>query len=274
MRPPLAINSTDPPPELIEAIKARDDSVLDWLRSQVARKMLEEIAENDNSEEVQEHLAGIQAQFYTPEPTLGLLPWNPREVLELERWSEPNMPHADLPPTQRHGHLKRVLASTILLRNAGHIAVPESLSEAAFFVETSAAALIRLTESAIAIGGEWPYLTLQFLLWFYCSQRCAIIRPFTAFSILLLFTSQHDRFQESDVVGVCRWCVAVEEFSRAALGSDVASDAWLIGLNTYEDQNGRREIWADVATRVLIGGHFAPGVADLADIVKRLTRRA
>jgi len=49
----------DPPPKLGEAIAAREDSVLDWLRSQVSRKMLEEIAENDRGEEVKEHLAGI-----------------------------------------------------------------------------------------------------------------------------------------------------------------------------------------------------------------------
>ena len=248
--------------------------MLDWLRSQVSRKMLEEIAENERGEEVQEHLAGIQAQLYTPGPTLGLLPWNPREVLELERWSEPDIPTRDLPPTPRHGHLKRALASTILLRNAGHIADPERTSEEALFVETSVATLIRLTESALAIGGELPYFTLQFLFWLYCSQRCAIIRPFVAFSILLLITAQHDRFQESDIAGVCRWCIAVEKFSRTALGSDVASDAWLIGLRTYEDQNGRREIWADVATRVLADGYSAPASANLADLLKRLTHRA
>jgi hypothetical protein len=264
----------DPPPKLREAIAAREDSALDWLRSQVNRKMLEEIAENDRGEEAHQHMAGIEAQLYAPEPTLGLLPWNPREVLELERWSEPDLPTRDLPPTQRHGHLKRALASTILLRNAGHIADPERTSEEAFFIETSAATLIRLTESALAIGGELPYFTLQFLLWLYCSQRCAIIRPFAAFSILLLLTAQHDRFQESDIADVCTWCIAVEEFSRTALGSDVASDAWLIGLSTYEDRNGRREIWADVASRVLADGHCAPVGANLADLSKRLTRPA
>ena len=271
---PLATNPMDPPPKLVEAIAAREGASLDWLRSQVSRKMLEEIAENDRGEQVQEHLAGIQAQLYTPEPILGLLPWNPREVLELERWSKPDTATLDRPPTQRRGHLKRAVASTILLRNAGHIADPERNSEEAYFVETSVDSLIRLTESALAIGGELPCCTLQFFLWLYCSQRCAIIRPFAALCMLLLLAAQCGRFPESDIAGVCRWCIAVEEFSRTALGSDVASDAWLIGLSTYEDTKGRREIWADAATRVLACVHSTPGDANLADLSKRLTRRA
>jgi hypothetical protein len=44
-------------------------------------------------------------------------------------------------------------------------------------------------------------------------------------------------------------------------------------LNGHEDRRGGREIWADVATRVLTGGHSAHAAANLADLSKRLTRR-
>src|SRR5438128_2715846 len=82
-------------------------------------------------------------------------------------------------PGQRR-HTKRLMACTILLRNVGHLDNTQRHSEEEFFIETSAATLLRLTESALAIGGDLPYLAVQFLLWLYRIQPYPMMRAFTA----------------------------------------------------------------------------------------------
>lgn len=260
---PIPSNPVAIPPRFTELVPPDEESVLEWLRKNVSRKMLEEIAGKDRGDQTREHFAALHEQLYSPKAALGLLAWNPREVLELERWNSPDL---------TSGHIKRLLATTILLRNAGHIADARSLSEEEFFVETSVATLIRFTESAIALGGELPYLSLKFLFWVYGSLGYAIIRPFTGFSAVLLMAVDWQRFQESDIAVACHWCVAVEECSRVILGTDIGSDTWLIGLSSYEDSEDRRNIWGDVATAVVRAGGQASvdRFCCLTDLAKRV----
>src|SRR5580700_338580 len=108
-------------------------ALLDWVRTKVTLPLLEEISANDYGEETADHLAGIQAQL-APNPTLGLLPWCPREVLQLERWNEPDSGSPDRPPSDERGHLKRLLACVILLRNGAYVTGPFGLSEEDYFL--------------------------------------------------------------------------------------------------------------------------------------------
>ena len=109
-----------------------DRALLEWIQAKVSRPMLEEISLNDYGEESADHLAGIQAQL-TAHPPLGMLPWCPREVLELERWNDPDHPYMDKPPSGARGHIKRLLACTILLRNGAYVSGPYGLSDEDFF---------------------------------------------------------------------------------------------------------------------------------------------
>jgi hypothetical protein len=235
--------------------------------------MVEEIAANDYGEDVHEHLSGIENQLHGDQPLLGLLPWHPREVLELERWAEPDRPCAEAEPTGRRGHVRRLLATTILLRNAGRIQAPEQTGEEEFFVETSVATVARLALSAVALEEEARYLALQFLLWFYQAQASAIIRPFTAFAVLLLSVTERQRFQDADISDACKWCIAVEYASRVALGRTVASAAWLVGLSTYELGVGRGAAWRDLSAAVVRREDLAscPALSCVADLSARLT---
>ena len=147
--------------------------------------MLEEIAANDRGEDTAKNLAGIQAQL-SPRPPLGLLPWWPREVLELERWSEPDRRHDGQPPSGERGHLKRLLACTVLLRNAAYVTSrPDPFDfDEEFFLETSAASVVRLTGRALAL--RIPGGALGFLLWLFESQPYPGFQPFVAFCIVAL----------------------------------------------------------------------------------------
>jgi len=113
--------------------------------------------------------------------------------------------------------------------------------------------LIRFTESAIAISGDVSRLALQFVLWVSTAQDHLALRPFAALCVLLLAINEGCE----DIRRIWEWCIAVEMQARTALGNEVESEVWLIGLNSYEEMKDRRKIWADVAGKLLVknSGH-------------------
>jgi hypothetical protein len=241
---------TDTVPEFLLAIAtASECTLVEWLQTKVSLLMLEEISANDYGQESAEHLAGIQAQL-AADPPLGMLPWCPREVLELERWNDPDYPSMDKPPSGARGHIKRLLACTILLRNGAYVNGPYGLSEEDFFLQTSAASLVRLTQSALAL--EIPVLGLGFMLWLFEVQPHAGLRPFTAFCALALAAATgFGSASEREIIQACSWVDAEEARSRDALGHDVDSERWLIGINSYEGLRDRAEDWLLVARQAL-----------------------
>jgi hypothetical protein len=231
------------PGALLAIATPSEDGLLEWLKTKVSRVMLEEVSANDWGEDTAVHLAGILAQL-APHPPLGLLPWHPREVLELERWSEPDQAAQDNPPSGERGHLKRLLACTILLGNAAYVSGQYDLSEEDFFLQTSAASLLQLTRSAMALG--IPDVALGFTLWLFEAQLHPGVRPFTAFCALALASVVgFGEASEQEIVEVCGWVDAEEARCRSSLGSDVDSERWLIGVSFYEAD--RRERWLLVA---------------------------
>jgi len=228
--------------------------LLNWASNRVSPAMLEEIARNDRGEEAAEHLSALRAQLRARAP-LGLLPWYPREVLELERWNEPD---------GLAGHWKRLLACTILLRNVGHVTVT-AISDEEFFVETSSPAVIQLVCSAIVVEGEAPVLATRLLLWLYGAQLHPAFRPFVAFGIVLLAAhcrnlsvprrTRHSKRRPEkplsvDIATLSVWMIEVESSARELLGDEVRTEDWLFGLNGYEQ---RRQSWISTAQSILAG---------------------
>jgi hypothetical protein len=85
----------------------------------------------------------------------------------------------------------------------------------------------------------------------------------------------HERLRDLNVAEVCQWCIAVEEQSRKALGTRVASELWLIGLSTYEDRKGHRGRWADLTNTLLAArgkDHPYATPVILLDLAKRLAK--
>jgi hypothetical protein len=234
------------PANLRELAPQSDCALLDWLRDRVSRLMIEEISKNDYGRCPLENFAAVELQLRA-DPSLGFLQYVPREVLELERWNEPEL---DEPPSGQQGHVKRLLACTILLRNVACTAATEEPQE--FFVETSAASLIQLTRSAIVLDGEVPHLAIRFLLWVYGTHSHPAFRPFAAFSVLLLTAYiGPERLPGLNFSDVCAWVLAVEAHCREMLGWRVESERWLVGLSSYEDDKRRRTWWEDTARHIL-----------------------
>jgi hypothetical protein len=221
--------------------------LLDWTRARVSREMIHEIALLDYERDVEIHELAILKQL-APRPELGLLPWHPREVLELERWSQPDIAHNDRPPTGTTGHLKRLFACTILLRNVAFVANP--VSEGEFFIATSAATVRQLVRSCIALDREALRLGIGFLLWLHGKQSSPMLQPFVSFGVLLLHIRED--FPDMNLLDTCRWVEADEALAREQLDEDrLHSPRWLVGLNYLEDGRKAPKRWTDVLAQVI-----------------------
>ena len=249
----------DPPAHLLAFAPPSETALLDFARAQVSREMIHEIALNDYNKDIPLHEFGILQQL-TPEPDLGLLPWHPREVLELERWNEPDEGDADRPPTGTAGQLKRLFACTILLRNVAFISNEDWEGDLEFFIATSAVTALQLVRSSIALGNEASRLALGFLLWLHGKQSDSLLRPFVSLGVLLLQTQEDPSCP--GLLDTCEWAEAEETSAREQLtkSDDVRSSRWLLGLNYQECDWARQPRWADTVERVIVArsGHLSP----------------
>jgi hypothetical protein len=209
----IAVPQDSPPKVLLSSAVPSGSALLDWLCSGVSRLMLEEIAANDYGEEVADHLAAIQKQL-SDAPHIGPLPWCPREVLELERWSEPDIEFKDDPAARRHRHWKRLLSCTLLLQSAATTQVVDRFGPEDFFLDTSARTLLQLTRSAISVGEDGPKYALGFMLWLYQQLTYPPLIPFAAFCGLLLSLECRAEIDCDGVAELCQWVIDEERQYR------------------------------------------------------------
>ncbi|MEO7108920.1 MAG: hypothetical protein ABI183_00665 [Polyangiaceae bacterium] len=121
---------------------ASPSDLLDWLRGRATPENLTRIAEADYADDVPQHLQALQSICSSGRMPL-ILPWHPREVVELTRWSTGN----DV------DHLERGLCCALLCiaGTDGDIA-------------NTAAPLI---ESCLALGEEASTSAERLLVWMY-----------------------------------------------------------------------------------------------------------
>jgi hypothetical protein len=123
----------------------------------VTNDMLEEISQADYGMGAEAHLAALVAlrdEMHVPAP----MPWEPKEVLQLVRWSQPDDPNVQNASTGERGHTIRAFCCAALLRAAA-----EPANEGYFDGENST--LIQLIESALSLERGLPELAGRFLTW-------------------------------------------------------------------------------------------------------------
>jgi len=225
--------------------------------------MIREICLNDWKRNVDLHEFEVMKQL-SPSPTLGLLPWHPREVLELARWTEPDVNDDNRPPTGTTGHLKRLFACTILLRNVAFVSPedrPVDLCSGAYFIDISAATVIQLVRSSIALGSQASHLALGFLLWVHSEQNHPHLRPFVSLGALLLHIQED--LPGTNLLETCDWVEADEKLAREQLDEeDIHSSRWLVGLNYQEDSRDCPRFWVNTFAHVIAvrSGQLPPDV--------------
>ncbi len=162
------------------------DDLLRLVFQRVNESMLREIAAADYGQDVDEHLEQLLA--IKSGKILAPMRWEPKEVLELIRWSEPEDPTWSPGSTGDRGHWMRLFSCAVLLRAAA-----EPANEGYFSGEDST--IVQLVDSAIKLGESTSKSTLRFLCWCMQSQTHGDWdRPYVAIAIqiLLIFLDQCD----------------------------------------------------------------------------------
>ena len=237
-------------PTDFSSIRASQFALLHWLKYVISRKMLEEIAANDFGRQISDHLSALERQL-SDKPMKGLLDWCPREVLELERWNEPEMTTQPPMPDTSYQHRKRLLACTILLQSGGSIGRATN-SEEEFFLDTSASTVIQLTRSAVFLGDEAPALTLSFLVWLYEMVRYPRLRPFIAFCTFLLWLENGGAHYGCEAIRrTWQWVLEEELSYRQECPWETQSERWLVGISSYENAATHRPRWFSTAKQLL-----------------------
>jgi hypothetical protein len=218
----------DPPSDLIAAAAPSEIALLDFVRARVSREMIREIAMNDYGNNAQIRELAILEQL-APNPVLGVVEYDLKEALELEQWSYPRS-------ADTAGHLKRLLACIILLRNAAFVSSDDPHGD----IEKSPGKIIWLVRSSIMLGSQASRQGLGFLLWLHGKQGDPRLRAFVSFGALLL------QIQEdlcgSNLLDTSTWVEHEEKVAREQLHPlEINSATWLLGLSSYEDCGGRRE---------------------------------
>jgi len=220
--------------------------LLTLLAPLITDEMLRTIADADYGMNIDAHLAALRrihaGEIWAP------LAWEPREVLELVRWSEPNDPNSHWNPKMmgHTGHLQRAFACTALLLTA---ALPENRT---LLLGGENATIIQLIASLLILDESMQRAGARLL-----STRMIELdledeeRPFFALGILLLAAALPDR-EATHLADLAAWVLAEEARICDKLTCfapwQQLSDQWLLGLTNFNTCHDR---WQTLTVRLL-----------------------
>lgn len=220
--------------------------LLTLLAPLITDEMLRTIADADYGMNIDAHLAALRrihaGEIWAP------LAWEPREVLELVRWSEPDDPNSHWNPKMmgQTGHRQRSFACTALLLAA---ALPENRP---LLLGGENATIIQLIASLLTLDETMQRAGARLL-----SARMIDLdleaddRPFFALGILLLAATLPDR-EPAHLADLAAWVLAEETRSRDKLTCfapwQQLSDQWLLGLTNFNTCHDR---WQTLTVRLL-----------------------
>lgn len=147
-------------------------------------EMLREIANADYGESVDEHLSAIETarsgSFTVP------LEWEPLEVLELVRWSEPadKLENGVLIRKSVREHWMRLICCTVLLKTSSK---PENHEK----ILSEDSTIIQFVRSAIALGDKTILAAIEFIEWL--TDKSHLDCPFCPVALVILELSLKNR---------------------------------------------------------------------------------
>ncbi len=189
--------------------------------------MLREIAEADYGRDAEAHLKALCE--IKSEKNLSPMAWEPQEVLELTRWSEPDDPTWEPGSVGIRGHWMRLFSCAVLIRAAGE---PQNDD---YITSGEDSTIIQFVASALTLGHDVSLKALRFLCW---RMRYRLLddwdRPYFAVATLLL-------------------CVALGKHNSETLHDLMAatySDE--IGISALFGECLNSQTWKDITRRILI----------------------
>jgi hypothetical protein len=264
--------------KLVQAVSPDGDALLRRISRQIDDRLLERIARIDYGMEFDNNLAElrlIRDRGLIKKP----LPWPPREVLNLTRWSEPSSEThtgriGDI--GEMAGHWARAFCCAALLRAYGD-------AETRKYEDGYNQTLVQLLDSLPHLCMDLIGETLSLLAWLllryddYTSERV-----FVGVALLHLAFKSAMKMDDDDVLSFADWLVADEARILDARGGGVGKlpEHWLlrttfftlkwekwIALGRELARAGARHTGSDAAAATAIG----PGIAAARAIGERLT---
>ncbi len=237
---------------LLDALHPDEFPLRERVKEQFDAAMIDHISRADYGHDAERHRRAV-SDLLAARTWPGELDWVPLEVLQLTRWSRPELPDGPLPPTGRRGHLMRLFACMALIR----VRTPNGLP-----VDT----LAPFVASAVELGSPFLDDAVQYLAW--CRRHepgdwrdDPADLPFLTFALLLLATATR---AEPDVLGglggmLLREVAAVAE--ELGEGWRIETEPPLLGPRPRAQ---RHRVWYGLAGRFLVDG------ADGTDLGGRL----
>ncbi len=253
-------------PDLCTPFKPDGDALLRRIAPHIDDAMLENIAAADYGLNVPEHLAGLRKvrDGIVARP----LRWQPREVLELTRWSEPDAVERagrEGEMTGRRGHWARAFACAALIRAYGD---EETRGIIDFGFD---ATLMQLLESLQRLNAGFEEEAMAAVAWFIPRLRDELLLedeiPFLGVGLLALAARSRCGPPEPAVIALTEWLLAAEQ-ERAASSSgrdEEFGGHWLLRLS----RPLRPDKW--IALGRELAAFEAPGPC--ADAVRAIGRR-
>ena len=229
------------PEWLVKAYPPSRSALFDRLRNLIDSSIIEEISRADYDTDSELHFSALNTIWRTGEIPAPL-PWEPKEVLELIRWSEPDNPMWAPGAMGRRGYLMRGFACSVLLL-AG--AAPENRD----FIDGENSTLAQLLESAAVLEEHLLPALGAFLTWRIPRMVLDEERPFFALALFLtaIIDPAHP-FDEAQLDEASRW-VKNEEAAEATRGyRSNDNNRWLFDLTCYD---GKEFKWKRMANRAL-----------------------
>ncbi|HEX2916818.1 MAG TPA: hypothetical protein VH186_39030 [Chloroflexia bacterium] len=222
------------------------DALLLWLQPRVDDRLLREIAMADYGDRAEEHFQAlkiIRDQLIFPGP--GTVPW---EVIQLDRWSEPENPEWKPGLTGPDGHLMRAFCCAVLVRTYWD-------SETGNFDTGADSTLAQLVASLLVLGPEAVEVGLQLLSWRVLNLEDRDMRPFYALAILLLAASLYPAKTDGPLLGaLAEWVIEEGDWLHSTVcdyyGIGSARYRWIVGVGLTDGIKERT--WVETTRKVLL----------------------
>lgn len=184
--------------------------------------MLREIAGADYQQGAERHLESLMP-VWQGEEWDELDHWYPQEVLELIRWSEPDVEEWKPGGKGVRGHRMRAFSCAVLLATSNHAATNETV--------------IQLLESALVVGPEALAALAGFLLWKIPRIGRGDDRPFFVLAVVAIARFVVPDLTETREEELARWLAEEEAAERnylAGFDNEEVESPWLFGLSVNE----------------------------------------